>query len=1111
MENKGAHKYGEPPDLNKNPAMKLRKKIIIISFFAAIAFWLFDMVVDYFVFPLEPVISSRIANAMAHEIYMRTLGSGIIFLSGLVFSFILSRRAQIMTDLRTAEAFNKSIMSNSPYASVAIRPDTSIEYVNPAFEEISGYSLEEVRGLKPPYPWWLRDRAEQAEVLLVEMMNNPASGLEVTARRKNGEIFWAEVTNTQILENGELKYLLGTWVDVTQRKKYEYQLKESEEKYRTLHDSMEQGVIYMDRGGNIISMNPAAERILGIQHGSLKTLTDVKSNLKIVHEDGTAYAMEEYPALVSLKTGKAVKNVVIGIHIPETEDYRWVNVNSMPRFRPGEEEPYQVFVTFEDITERKQARDEIQKREQNFRAAFDISPLATFINRGRGEVIYANQAALELCGYKNLEEFKNASFEDRHTPEYIEIIKRRWDNWEKGIPADNTQGEVTILKRPDGEIRHIVGFSNQITWDGELVNQVIFHDITAVKQAEDALKESEEFNSSLLENNPNPMAVINPDASLGYVNPAFLELTGFSGDEIANIKPPYPWWPEKIIPSATEKIRRELNGEWQHFEAKLKKKTGEYFWVDITTTPVMGEEGTKYLLATWVDITDRKQAEMALIKSEKNLRKYSEELSAIFNTSSDAMKLIDKDYNILRVNPAMAALDGMSDQSAIGKKCYEVAKSNRCHTKNCMLDLVRETKRRMVYESEVTHLDGSKLTCIVTITPILDENGELTGLLEDFVDITERKRIEEELKDYSESEAQLAREWQSLFDASMDISTLISPDYEFLRVNKATCLTLGKKPEEIIGKKCYELVHGLDRPIEGCPCQSLMETNQACVSEIKDGDRYYIASASPVWNDEGEMVAFAHTVHDITERKQMEEQLRHSQVLASLGEMTAGIAHEVGNPLASIVLYSELAMKNSELSSETRDDLGVIHSEAQRAGKLMKDLLAYSRKLKPKKKQIDVNGIINNVLDLRNYQQRVQNISATRSAPDEALYINGDEPQLTQVFINLILNAEEAISANGGGNIHIKCETTGGWARIEIADDGPGIPEENLEQIFLPFVTTKDIGKGTGLGLSTCYGIITAHNGLIDAKNNEYGGATFTVCLPLSEQPSETLQPVNQA
>jgi len=103
------------------------------------------------------------------------------------------------------------------------------------------------------------------------------------------------------------------------------------------------------------------------------------------------------------------------------------------------------------------------------------------------------------------------------------------------------------------------------------------------------------------------------------------------------------------------------------------------------------------------------------------------------------------------------------------------------------------------------------------------------------------------------------------------------------------------------------------------------------------------------------------------------------------------------------------------------------------------------------------------------------------------------------------------VAINGGGNIDIKCETAGGWIKIEISDDGPGIPEENLEQIFLPFVTTKDIGKGTGLGLSTCYGIITAHHGLIDAKNNKNGGATFTICLPLSEQPHETPQPVIQA
>ncbi|MEE8418608.1 MAG: ATP-binding protein, partial [Dehalococcoidales bacterium] len=238
--------------------------------------------------------------------------------------------------------------------------------------------------------------------------------------------------------------------------------------------------------------------------------------------------------------------------------------------------------------------------------------------------------------------------------------------------------------------------------------------------------------------------------------------------------------------------------------------------------------------------------------------------------------------------------------------------------------------------------------------------------------------------------------------------------------------------------------------------------------------------------------------NDITERNQMEKQLRHSQVLASLGEMTAGIAHEVGNPLASIILYSEVAMKGASDTRQTKKDLKIIHDEAKRAGNLMKDLLAYSRKLEPNKRQVNVDSVIEKVVQMHEYRLKVQDIRIiTTELPEGPLNVNGDAAQLTQVFMNLIMNAGEALKKSGGGNITISGTTEAEWTKISITDDGPGIPEKYMDQIFLPFFTTKDIGEGTGLGLSIVYGIIAAHNGSISAENNEDGGATFTIRLPL--------------
>jgi two-component system NtrC family sensor kinase len=148
---------------------------------------------------------------------------------------------------------------------------------------------------------------------------------------------------------------------------------------------------------------------------------------------------------------------------------------------------------------------------------------------------------------------------------------------------------------------------------------------------------------------------------------------------------------------------------------------------------------------------------------------------------------------------------------------------------------------------------------------------------------------------------------------------------------------------------------------------------------------------------------------------------------------------------------------------------------------------------------MDLHKVLKKVIDMRRYTEMVRNIDITFDLHDEPLHVVGNSSQLTQLLMNLILNAEEALEETNGGNISITTRVDEDWAKISITDNGPGIPQENLQQIFYPFFTTKPIGKGTGLGLSTCYGIVTAHKGLIRAERNKMGGATFVVELPLAK------------
>ncbi len=270
-----------------------------------------------------------------------------------------------------------------------------------------------------------------------------------------------------------------------------------------------------------------------------------------------------------------------------------------------------------------------------------------------------------------------------------------------------------------------------------------------------------------------------------------------------------------------------------------------------------------------------------------------------------------------------------------------------------------------------------------------------------------------------------------------------------------------------------------------------------CTLITKEGKRIDVIEATALIPYEGEH-AILRVITDITERKKMEEQLQHSRVLASLGEMTAGISHEVNNPLSSVLLYSEILLK-SDVPRQARKDLKIIHNEAKRAASIMRDLLTYSRKLTPRMRRSNLHGILKKVLDMRRYQDTVHDINVSGNLLKGPLYVNGDSSQLTQVFLNLMLNAEESLQEHKGGKIKVTTEIDGEWAKISIADEGTGIPEDKLSQVFHPFFTTKKVGEGTGLGLSICYGIIMAHGGLIRAENNEMGGATFIVELPLAK------------
>lgn len=252
-----------------------------------------------------------------------------------------------------------------------------------------------------------------------------------------------------------------------------------------------------------------------------------------------------------------------------------------------------------------------------------------------------------------------------------------------------------------------------------------------------------------------------------------------------------------------------------------------------------------------------------------------------------------------------------------------------------------------------------------------------------------------------------------------------------------------------------------------------------------------------MFNEKGEVAGCVCVARDITERKRMDEQLIMTGRLASIGELASGIAHELNNPLTSVIGFSQLLMER-DIPDDMKEDLGLVNSEAQRCAGIVKNLLTFARKHAPVKQPGQINNVIEEVLRLRAYEQKVNNIEVNRRFAPGLPEIMIDQFQMQQAFLNIITNAEYFILvAHNRGALTITTERVSDIIRVSFADDGPGIAKENLGRIFDPFFTTKDVGKGTGLGLSISHGIVAEHNGRIYAESKSGKGTTFIVELPV--------------
>ncbi|MCL6106649.1 MAG: GAF domain-containing protein [Actinobacteria bacterium] len=349
-------------------------------------------------------------------------------------------------------------------------------------------------------------------------------------------------------------------------------------------------------------------------------------------------------------------------------------------------------------------------------------------------------------------------------------------------------------------------------------------------------------------------------------------------------------------------------------------------------------------------------------------------------------------------------------------------------------------------------------------------------------------------------------EWETTFDSVTDGIVIIGQDRRIKRMNEAAARMLGGRINDFLGERCHKVIHNLCCEPPSCPLYKAVPGDSPSKAEQMTPDgRMLELTVDPMFDAEGNKIGAVHFLRDITESKRLRQQLIQSEKMVAVGQLVSGVAHEINNPLTGVIGYSQLLL-SQDIGEKAKKDAEAIYSEAERATKIVRHLLSFARKHAPEQKAVDINNLVLESIELKAYDLKVNNITVETRLKAHLPLTMADPHQLQQVFLNLITNAEQAmLEDQGSGRIVISTGISRGAIRIEFADNGPGVPEELRDRVFDPFFTTKDVGKGTGLGLSICYGIIEEHNGRIWLEPGSGAGAKMAVELPIVQVSEQKL------
>ena len=474
--------------------------------------------------------------------------------------------------------------------------------------------------------------------------------------------------------------------------------------------------------------------------------------------------------------------------------------------------------------------------------------------------------------------------------------------------------------------------------------------------------------------------------------------------------------------------------------------------------------------------------------------------------SPDGIILFDDRSTCLTINSAGLSLIDRAENEVIGKGLSEILSGE--HRQSFDEDVRQVLQGTMLsFETEMARSDGKIMIWSVILNPVYDFDGSIRRFMAIVVDITDRRNAEATLKEREKNFRELSQQFHTLLDAIPDILLLLSPDLKVLWANRYAAFRLDMETSAMKGKYCYELWHRRYMQCEDCHVRRTFQTGEAEISQRTTANgRLFESKSFPIKDETGSVSNVIQIISDVTEKVTLRAEAMRASHLASLGELAAGVAHEINNPINGIINYAQILVNNLEKEKKEGEIASRIIKEGNRVAGIVRSLLSFARERKEEKAPVSISKILHEAITLTEAQIRKDGVKLNIHFPQDLPEITANQQQIQQVFLNLISNARYALNKKYPGAHEDKFLQIAGekivnddssYIRVTFHDQGTGIPDDILDKVMNPFFSTKPSGEGTGLGLSISHGIVKNHGGRIMIESSEGRFTTVMVDLPL--------------